>query len=193
MRASCNFLPPEHRAFLLDRRILAVSGLLFAVSFCAWGSVIATRTRGLTELRAAISGLEREQAAVAEQRAGLKYPEQKIQHLVEQFKFVQKAAGGEDFPWLRFYQAIEAAVPTDDEGGRLVYIAHLDRLNSKSWIMEGHAKDWKHATAFEEKLSASSSGGASPRRQFASVHLVNSRTAPTARGYHFQLQFDFEP
>jgi hypothetical protein len=191
MRASCNFLPPEHRAFLLDRRILTVSGLLFAISFCAWGSVIAARTRGLAQLRATISGLEREQTIVQNQQAKLKYPQEKIQHLIDQFNFIQKAAGGDDFPWLRFYQAIEAAVPTDEEGRRLIYIEHMERLNAKSWLIKAQAADLKDATRFEEQLSASESPPS--HHQFVSVHLVSSRMAHTERRGHFQLQFDFEP
>lgn len=184
-RVNCNFLPLEQRAFIMEKKVLAISIACWLVSFGIWTSVFAGQTREASKLTTKIKEQEREKAAVLADRAATQYPQDQITALKDKFEFIQKAMGANDFPWLRFYQSLEDAM-VSGEGGRKVSIISLKRCGDKCWTLDGESEDWKDATRFEEQLIASAYQG---KKNFGDVRLLNYRQAE--KGYRFTLQFNF--
>lgn len=189
MRVNCNFLPLEYRAFVLDRKVLVVAGLVWVVSVGMWLSVFANQTREASGVSTKIKEKERERQAVIADRAATQYPQDQIQRLIDKFGFIQKAMGVNDFPWLRFYQALEDAI-SGGAGGRKCSLVSLKRCGDRCWKLEGEAEHWTDATAFEEAMIASTYG---TKKNFSNVRLLNYRSVEgkDSRGYKFTMEFDF--
>ena len=184
-RVNCNFLPLEQRAFILERKVLGVGVLCWLISFAIWGSVWAGQSKEAAKLTLKIKEQEREKGAVIADRAATQYPQDQIQRLIDKFSFIQKAMGANDFPWLRFYQSIEDAMSSGEQGRKLSVIS-LKRCGEKCWTLEGESEDWKDATRLEEQLIASTYG---TKKNFSDVRLLSYRSAE--KGYRFTMQFNF--
>ena len=185
-RVNTNFLPLEHRAFILDRKVMYVSIAVWIASGAVWFFVFAGHASKVRDLTRQKSEQEREKNAVLAERAATTFPQSQIQRLIDRFSFIKKAMGANDFPWLRFYQSLEDAMLSGEQGRR-VSILTLKRAGERLWTIDGEAEDWKDATRFEEQMVASSYLG---KKNFSEVRLLNYRAAE--KGYRFTLQFNFE-
>jgi Tfp pilus assembly protein PilN len=192
MRVKCNFLPVEQRAFILERKVMGLSVLLYVITVGIFAIVFMAQKKDADQLTKQIKSKELERAGVQEERNQMQYPQERIQRLIDHFSFIQKAMGVNDFPWLRFYQSLEDSIPLSDSGRRGVYVTRLDRQGEKQWQLEGEAEDWKDAARFEESLAASAyASGAQAKKNFAEVRLLNYRALDGAKGYRFRIQFLF--
>jgi hypothetical protein len=187
MRVNCNFLPLEHRAFILDKKVMAIAVLVWIASVGMWVSVFANQSKEAGTLASKIKDQERERNAVIADRSATQYPQDQIQRLIDKFSFIRDAMGVTDFPYLRFYQSLEDAV-AGGVNGRKVNIVSLKRCGDKCWTLEGDAEHWSDATAFEEAMIASQYG---TKKNFSDVRLLNYRNIDKDKGYRFVLQFNF--
>lgn len=187
MRVNCNFLPLEQRAFILDRKVMAVAVLFWVLSAGMWVTVFANQTAEALKLTSKIKDQERERNAVIADRSATQYPQDQIQRLIDKFSFIQTAMGVNDFPYLRFYQSLEDAI-SGGPSGRKVAIVSLKRCGDKCWTLEGEAEHWSDATQFEEQMIASAYG---TKKNFSDVRLLNYRSIDKDKGYRFVVQFTF--
>jgi hypothetical protein len=185
MRVNCNFLPLEHRAFMLEKKVLAASVAFWVFSVVMWTSVFANQTKEASKLGTKIKEQQREQGQDLAERAATQFPQDQIQRLNDRYLFIHKAMGANDFPWMRFYHALDRCLASGD-GGRKASIVSLKRCGEKCWTLEGECEDWKDSTRFEEQMIASASGN---KKNFADVRLLNYRSVD--KGYRFTVQFNF--
>ncbi len=96
--------------------------------------------------------------------------------------------GKEDFPYLRFYQSLEEAVPTgDDDGTRRIAIKGLKKGAGSRWSLAGLAKHWEDVLKFEDSMNASKWD---LKKNFKDVEVFNI-TIDTDGSYTFDMQFSF--
>lgn len=193
MKVNCNFLPLDYRAYILEAKVLAISVLLYVLSAGIWATVFVGHSKEVKNLGNKIRQKQQEKVTIQEERAQTVYPQERITKLIDQFSFIQKAMGAKDFPWLRFYQSLEDAIPTADSGRRGVFFVRLIRSGERSWQLEGEAEDWRDATKFEEELIKSSyaTQGQAAKRNFSDVRLISYIAVEGGKGYRFKLEFSF--
>jgi len=193
MKINCNFLPQENRAFILEWKAFCVAIGLYVLSAFVFLYVFRVNSRESGELEKKMKVVKQEQMEIRQEREQMQYPQDRIQRLIDQFSFIQKAMGAKDFPWLRFFQSIEDSIPMGESGRRGVYLTRMVPSGEKNWQMEGVAEDWKDATRFEELLLSSTyaSTGQPAKRNFSDVRLVNYRAVDGGRGYAFRIELSF--
>lgn len=88
----------------------------------------------------------------------VKYPQREIRELIQKFRFIKQALGSDDFPYLRYFEALEDAVPLNpDDGTRRVAVVNLRQGAGAKWNLSGVAKHWNAILEFETNMNSSTS------------------------------------
>lgn len=191
MKVTCDFLPREYKAYHLDKQVLTVSVVAWAVSIALFAWLSFSLTREVAGLKSKVTSVEADLQRVREDRRSQLYPQERIRELKSKFEFIKQAMGAKDFPYLRFYQTLEDSVPADD-GQRKAYIKSLRREGNQI-TLEGEARGWRDAREFEKRLSVSEVGPAGSRRKnYSDVRLLSCNAIQGGKGYTFTITANFE-
>ncbi len=197
MKVNCDFLPQEYKSFLLDTRALAIAVCLAVTTVigCIWSisSNSAEKAR-LTKENGKLSG---EVAEVVNQLKSISYDQAAIQDLITKFQFIQKAMGATDYPYLRFYQALELSLPKSNETGlKSVQIARLTKTEGEKFTLSGRARSpsenagsgRSEITKFEKSLHPSRSGN---KQNFQDVKVLSTVNEAKTDDWSFEMQLPF--
>lgn len=190
MKVNCDFLPVEYKSFLLDTTALGM-----AVAFAAATLVACTFsfTRAASErsrLTKEQGRLSNELTEVINQLRSITYDQAAIQDLITKFNFIQKAMGATDYPFLRFYQALENALPrTSDTQLKRISITKLTKSDGERFAILGRAESRSDVTQFEKSLVQSRTGA---KQNFQEVKVLSTAVEKTDQ-WTFEMQFTFVP
>lgn len=191
MKVNCDFLPKEYKSFLLDVRALVVVIVLTALTAgaCVFSLTAAARERstlGNDNQRA-----QAELADVINQLKSVTYDQVAIQELITKFQFIQRAMGASDYPYLRFYQKLENALPRSPETQlKKVAVFQLQRQEGERFSISGKARERTDITQFEKNMDRSRAG---TKQDFQEVKVLNSTYDPREDQWSFEMQFTFVP
>jgi Tfp pilus assembly protein PilN len=131
----------------------------------------------------------------------VKYPQREIRELIQKYRFIKQALGSDDFPFLRYFEALEKAVPRNpDNGDRQVAISTLKQGVGAKWSLQGVARHWDDILKFESNMNNSvsvlkvASGGQEVNKSvtnFRGVRIfqVDQSEAGAAK---FDMEFEFD-
>jgi Tfp pilus assembly protein PilN len=191
MKVNCDFLPKEYKSFLLDVQALAVVLVLTALTA---GACVFSLTAAARERATLTSDNQRAQSDLADvinQLKSVTYDQVAIQELITKFQFIQRAMGASDYPYLRFYQKLENALPRSPETQlKKVAVQQLQRQDGERFSISGKARERTDITQFEKNMDRSRSG---TRQDFQEVKILNSTYDPRAEEWSFEMQFTFVP
>lgn len=198
MKIVCDFLPREYKAVRRNLKLVfaaivtwALTVLIIAYKGWSYSGQLKQVTTKLANQETTISLLEGQINAV-------KYPQDKIKELIEKFRFIQQAMGSVDYPFLEFFQALERAVPVNEDSGlRRIAIKQLKRATGATWQLSGVATHWDDILRFEDNLNESifekpvdgSSTQRIKKKNFRAIRVFKVDT--TDRQVTFEMEFEF--
>lgn len=202
MKICCDFLPNEYKAVRRNLKLIVVAGVSLVLTGLIISYTMWSYGREKTEVDGQVRTQESAISVLEGQINALNYDQEKIGLLIQRFRFIQQAMGSEDYPYLEFFQALEEAVPVNEDSGlRRVAIKSLKMGAGNTWQIQGEANHWDDILAFENGLNSSiferpvEQNDGSIRRikkkNFNQVRVFKVDTATTGNGVTFDLQFDF--
>lgn len=111
MKVSCDFLPHEHKSFLLATKALVVAIVMLVASLASCLSFYRSYLREISVLEKEVNEKSGELAKLDSRLNSITYDQAKIKELITKFQFIQTAMGATDYPYLRFFQSLEDALP----------------------------------------------------------------------------------
>ncbi len=193
MKVSCDFLPSEYKSFLLDTKFLVVSMVIFVATFVSVSTNLAFTAKTKSVLNKNKDALTTEVAEVSNRLRAITYNQAAIQELKTKFEFIQQAMGAKDYPYLRFYQSLEDALPrTAETGLKRVWLQRLNRMGGERYSVTGSARRRSDVTSFEKRMIVSKTKVKS-RTNFTDVKVVSNTYNGKDDNWTFEMQFVFLP
>lgn len=188
MKVCCDFLPNEYKSFILDTRSLILLGIIVGASLLVSVVTVGSYSSKIKRLEKDNNNLNATKGRLAQDAKVKNYPQSRIRALINKFRFIRQALGKEDFPYLRFYQSLEEAIPTgEDDGSRRIGVTGLKPGAANRWSLSGLAKHWEDVLKFEDTMNASTWDG---KKNFKDVQVFNI-TVDNTGAYTFDMQFSF--
>lgn len=188
MKVSCDFLPNEYKSFILDTRALILLGIIVAASLLVSVVTAGTYSSKIKRLEGDNNSLNAKKGRLAQEAKVKNYPQDRIRALINKFRFIRQALGKEDFPYLRFYQSLEDAIPKgEDDGTRRIGVTGLKGGAGGRWSLAGTARHWEDVLKFEDLMNSSTWEN---KKNFADVQVFNI-TVDKDGTYTFDMQFRF--
>lgn len=156
MKVVCDFLPQEYKSFVLDVRAL---GVLVALTLGTAAFAALTHFDYDDKVKGLNQQIRKESDEISnlDNKINSKsYNQSEIQELIDKFNFIKEAVGARDFPYLRFYHALERAIPIGEEdGSRRVALKAMTEGRDSRYQVQGLARHWDDLIRFEQNLNNS--------------------------------------
>jgi len=158
MKVCCDFLPNQYKSVRRNTKLIVVVGATWLISIVICAFTAMNYGRKLNAARKKVQSAETTIHLLQNEIDKVKYPQREIRELISKFRFIKQALGSDDFPFLRFFEAMEGAIPTNpDTGDRRVAIADLKKGSGAKWNLSGVARHWDDILLFESKMNNSTS------------------------------------
>ena len=200
MKICCDFLPAEYKAVQRNLKLVFAAIIVWALTVLVL-SYKAYDYRGqLKEINAQVASQESAIQLLEGQINAVKYPQDTIRELISKYRFIKQAMGSDDYPYLEFFQALEEAVPiNEDTGLRRVGIVELKQSAGANWSLQGVARHWDDILKFEDNLNESAFdkfvGGTTQtthKQNFAGVRVFKVETKKDKVTFEMEFQFQIK-
>ena len=201
MKVCCDFLPDEYKSVRRNTKLLVVVGAVWIISVIIFGFTAMSYSKKLAAAKKKVNSGETTIHLLQNEIDKVKYPQREIRDLIQKFRFIKQALGSDDFPYLRYFNALEGAVPRNpDTGDRRVAIANLKQGTGAKWSLSGVAKHWDDILEFETNMNSSTSvlkvavGGKEVDKKVTNFRAVRVFQVDQSElgASKFEMEFEFD-
>ncbi len=199
MKICCDFLPNEYKAVQRNLKLVFAALIVWALTILVLSYKAYDYSGQLKEVSAQVASQETAIQILEGQINAVKYPQDTIRELISKYRFIKQAMGSDDYPYLEFFQALEKAVPINqDSGNRKIAVVQLKQASGATWNLQGVATHWDDILKFEDNLNESAFDkpvdGSSDKRvrkeNFSGVRVF--KVEQGAEKVTFEMEFQFK-
>lgn len=156
MKVCCDFLPNEFKSVRRNTKLIIVVAAVWIISIIICSFTAMSYGKKLTSAKKKVQSGETTVQLLQNEIDKVKYPQREIRELIQKYRFIKQALGSDDFPFLRYFDALENAIPRNpDTRDRQVAIASLKQGAGSKWSLQGVARHWDDILKFESNMNNS--------------------------------------